>query len=170
MLELASGTGEHAVFLADALRVASWQPSDPDTTARASIDAWRAHAGASNVRAALDLDVTRSPWPAGLDADVVVCVNMLHISPWAATPALMARASEVLGPGGVLYLYGPYRRFGAHTAPSNEAFDQSLKRRNAEWGVRDLEAVVAEAEARGLGLEDVVPMPANNFSVIFRRG
>lgn len=172
VLEIASGSGEHAVFLAPALDVASWQPTDPDPDARASIDAWRAVAGDARVRPAKALDVTCLPWPAPDDPpDVVVCINMIHIAPWAACEGLFAGAAAVLRdrPFSLVYLYGPYRRGGAHTAPSNEAFDASLRWRNPEWGVRDLEAVTATAEAHGFEIAEVVPMPANNFSVVFRR-
>lgn len=172
VLEIAAGTGEHAVFLAARLPVVSWQPTDPDPSSRASIDAWRAHVaaedGAAVVLPALPLDVHATPWPVR-EADVITCINMVHIAPWTATEALLRNAAQVLPSGGVLYLYGPYRRHGTHTAPSNEAFDASLRARNPAWGIRDLEAVVAEAEAHGLVLDDVVPMPANNFSVVLRR-
>jgi SAM-dependent methyltransferase len=167
VLEIASGTGEHATFFASRLPVASWQPSDPDPGARASIDAWRARLASDRVLPAIDLDVTRTPWPVSC-ADVIVCVNMIHIAPWRACEALMAGAAKALPPGGILFLYGPYRRGGAHTAPSNEAFDASLKARDPEWGVRDLEAVEGEARKNGLSLVEVVPMPANNLSVVLR--
>jgi SAM-dependent methyltransferase len=170
VLEIASGSGEHAVFLAPALGVAAWQPSDPDEPSRLSIDAWRRHAGATSVRPAIDLDVTKTRRPSlpFEAADVVVCINMIHIAPWAAAEALFDCAAEVLASGGLLYLYGPYKRGGGHTAPSNEAFDESLRSRNPAWGVRDLEAVTAAAETRGLGSFEVAPMPANNLSVLFR--
>ena len=170
VLEIASGTGEHATFLAQRLPVASWQPTDPDETARASIDAWTAELGAGRVRPAIALDVTTQPWPIDR-ADVVVCINMIHIAPWGACLGLLDGAARVLGAGdgsGILYLYGPYRRGGAHTAPSNAAFDESLRSRNPAWGVRDLDAVVEEAASRGLVLEEVVQMPANNLSVVLR--
>lgn len=167
VLEIASGTGEHATFFAANLPVASWQPSDPDETSRASIDAWREHWSSAPVLPALDLDVTREPWPVE-GATVIVCINMIHISPWEACEALMRGAGRVLDPGGVLFTYGPYRRGGGHTSPSNEAFDASLRARDPHWGVRDLEAVEREAAEHGLTLEDVVPMPANNFSLVFR--
>lgn len=186
VLEIASGTGQHAVHLAPRLRV-TWQPTDADPEARASIDAWRAAdpadpsgadlppadaaggaAGAEpggTVLPALALDVT-APWPV-VKADVLACVNMIHISPWAATPGLLDGAAR-LGPR-VVYLYGPYKRGGRHTAPSNEAFDGWLKARDPAFGVRDLEAVVAEAEHRGFRLVEVVEMPANNLSVVLGR-
>jgi hypothetical protein len=117
---------------------------------------------------ALELDVTKRPWPTP-PVDLVVCINMIHIAPWEACTSLMAGAAEAIVPGGLLFLYGPYKRGGAHTAPSNEAFDESLRSRDPRWGVRDLERVLEEAESRGLGLEEVVEMPANNLSVVLRR-
>lgn len=168
MLEIASGSGEHAMFLAPRLGVSSWQPTDPDHEARASIDAWRVSCGASVVLPALALDVTSRPWPNAVTPNVVVCINMIHIAPWSACEALLDSAAELLEADGLLYLYGPYRRGGAHTSPSNEAFDASLRRQHPEWGVRDLDDVAREALARGLDLVDVLEMPANNLSVIFR--
>ncbi|SEA96260.1 DUF938 domain-containing protein [Paraburkholderia sartisoli] len=168
VLEIASGTGQHVTHFASALPALTWQPSDPDAQARASVAAWIAHAGLANVRAPLALDVRRMPW--GIDAaSAVICINMVHISPWAATEALFAGAGRILERGGVLFLYGPYRRNGAHTAPSNAAFDQQLRLRDAEWGVRDMEAVVELAAAAAFEGEDPVAMPANNFSLVFRK-
>lgn len=168
VLEIASGTGQHAVHFAAALPGLDWQPSDADPRARASIAAWREHAGLANLRAPLDLDVRNEPWP--IDAvDAIVCINMIHIAPWEATIALMKGAGARVAPGGALVLYGPYRRDGAHTAPSNHAFDADLRARDAAWGVRDLEAVEALARAEGFVCEAVVPMPANNFTVVFRK-
>jgi SAM-dependent methyltransferase len=168
VLELASGSGEHVVHFAAHLPGLVFQPSDPDPAARASIDAWIAAAGVGNVRAALALDAAAPAWPVPR-ADAVLSINMIHIAPWAAAEGLVAGAARLLGPGGVLYLYGPYRRGGGHTAPSNAAFDADLRARNPEWGVRDLEAVAALAEAAGFGAPEIVPMPANNFSLVFRR-
>ena len=169
VLEIASGTGEHIVHLARALPHLDFQPSDPDSRARASIDAWVAESGVGRVKSAMALDTTRGPdWPA-MEVAAVVCINMIHISPWTATLGLMRGAAAVLNPGGVLYLYGPYRRNGEHTAPSNAAFDASLRVRDPDWGIRDLEAVVAAAAAEGLSLAATQEMPANNLSVIFRR-
>jgi SAM-dependent methyltransferase len=168
VLEIASGTGEHAVHFAAALPELEWQPSDAAPQARASVAAWRIQAALPNLRAPLDLDVSRTPWPIAA-ADAVVCINMLHIAPWAAAQALMAGAARILGAGGVLYLYGPYRRNGAHTAESNEVFDRQLKSSNAQWGVRDLEAVADFAAQEALSIDEVVVMPANNFSVVFRK-
>jgi SAM-dependent methyltransferase len=167
VLEIASGSGEHAVHFATALPQLVLQPSDPDPEARASIDAWIASSGLNNVRPALALDVMQEPWPAD-EAAAVLCINMVHISPWSATEALVRGAARILPPGGVLCLYGPYKRDGAHTAPSNEAFDASLRARNPDWGVRDLEAVAALAAAHGFAAPTVEPMPANNFSLVFR--
>ncbi|WP_454766955.1 DUF938 domain-containing protein [Cupriavidus campinensis] len=168
VLEIASGTGQHAVHFAAALPGITWQPSDPDATWRESITAWTAHAGLSNVLPPLAIDVRAEPW--GIDAvAAIVCINMIHISPWAATEALFAGAGSRLGPGGVLFLYGPYRRDGAHTAPSNAAFDAQLRAADAEWGVRDMEAVIALGAAQGMACDAPIPMPANNFSLVFRK-
>jgi hypothetical protein len=168
VLEIASGTGQHVTHFAAALPQLDWQPSDPDAEARASIAAWTAHSGVANVRAPLELDVERPPW--GLDAaQAVLCINMVHISPWTATQALFAGASGLLGSGGVLYLYGPYRRNGAHTSPGNEAFDQQLRSRNPAWGVRDMETVVALGETHGFACGEPVAMPANNFSLVLTK-
>lgn len=168
VLEIASGTGQHAAYFAAALRQLDWQPSDAEPAACASIAAWVAQAALPNLRAPLALDVGAWPWPLEA-ADAIVCINMIHISPWASTLALFDGAARVLGDAGVLYLYGPYRRDGAHTAPSNAQFDAQLRNRNPAWGVRDLEAVVAAGRAAGFDLEAVVPMPANNLSVVFRK-
>jgi len=168
VLEIASGTGQHVIHFAAALPELDWQPSDPDAESRASIAAWTAQAGLVNVRAPLELDVERTPW--GIDAaQAVICINMIHISPWTATQALFDGASRLLGNGGVLYLYGPYRRHRAHTSPSNEAFDQQLRSRNPAWGVRDMETVVALGEAQGFACGEPVAMPANNFSLVFTK-
>ena len=167
VLEIASGTGQHVAHFADAMPHLTWQPSDPDPELRASIRAWIAQTGVSNVRAPLDLDVCRQPWPIAA-ANAVVCINMIHIAPWSATAALMAGAARLLSATGVLVLYGPYRREGRHTASSNEAFDRQLRSSNPDWGVRDLEAVTEVAVSHGLALREVVAMPANNLSVVFR--
>ena len=166
VLEVASGTGEHAIHFAAAMPALTFQPSDPDADARASIDAWAADA--PNIRPALALDAAAPDWPITA-ADAVVCINMIHISPWASTEGLMRGASALLPEGAPLVLYGPYKRGGAHTAPSNAAFDADLRTRNAAWGVRDLEAVAALATANGFGPPRVTEMPANNLTVVFRR-
>ncbi|WP_043293731.1 DUF938 domain-containing protein [Burkholderia pseudomallei] len=168
VLEIASGTGQHAVHFAAALPDLVWQPTDVDAAARESIAAWVADAALPNLRAPLALDVCVEPWPLAA-ADAIVCVNMIHIAPWAAVCALFVGAARALPDGGVLYLYGPYRRGGAHTAESNAQFDAQLRRRNPAWGVRDLEAVVELGGASGLALDEVVEMPANNLSVVFRK-
>lgn len=169
VLEIASGTGQHAVHFAAALPNLTWQPSDMDAAARDSIAAWRAHAGLANLRAPLALDVCRHPWPIA-SAQAVVCINMIHISPWAAAEGLFAGAARLLACGSTLFLYGPYRRGGEHTAPSNAAFDAQLRARNPAWGVRDIEAMVQLAGSHDFQLEEAVPMPANNFSLVFRKG
>ncbi len=169
VLEVASGSGEHAVYLAGAVPGWTWWPSDPDPRALASIGAWRETAALANLRPPRHLDVLHDDWPmAPLDA--VVSINLLHVSPWRVTEALMAGAGASLVTGGVLYLYGPFRREGRHTAPSNVAFDTDLRARDPRWGIRDLDAVSAEAERHGLILDRVVDMPANNLSVVFRQG
>ena len=167
VLEVASGSGEHAVHLAGAMPGWSWQPSDPNPRALASIAAWRERAGLVNLHEPRQLDVT-DDWPAD-PVDAVVAINLLHVSPWAIAEALMAGAGSVLVPGGVLILYGPFLQAGRHTAASNAAFDADLQARNPHWGIRDLAAVTAEAEHNGLRLETVVEMPANNLSVVFRQ-
>ncbi|MEZ0172274.1 DUF938 domain-containing protein [Microvirga sp. TS319] len=168
VLEIASGTGEHAVYFAGALPNLTWQPTDRDERALSSIAAHRAVAGLPNLLAPLPLDAAAAGWPVER-ADAIVAINMVHISPWRATQGLMAGAGRVLPVGGMLYLYGAYKENGVQTAPSNEAFDQDLRRRNPEWGVRDLEEVVNLADAHGLRLIERVPMPAHNLSLIFRR-
>ncbi|UCE32102.1 MAG: DUF938 domain-containing protein [Burkholderiales bacterium] len=169
VLEVASGTGQHVEHFAAALPALQWQPSDPDPDARASIDARIRLAGLDNVRAAIALDVRRTPWPLEA-ADAIVCINMIHIAPWSAALALLDGAAAVLPPGGVLVLYGPYMRDGVHTAPSNARFDAYLRARDPQWGVRDLREVQAAAAAAGLALDRVLEMPANNLSVVFRKG
>ena len=168
VLELASGSGEHAVYFASNLPALNWQPSDPDAAALASIAAHRASAGAPNLLPPLRLDATSAPWPVER-AEAVVCINMIHITPWAASEGLMAGAARTLPAGGVLYLYGPYRIDGRHTAPTNQDFDTRLLAQNPQWGIRDLADVTALAARHGLSLMETVAMPANNLSVIYRR-
>jgi SAM-dependent methyltransferase len=168
VLEIASGTGQHAIHFAAALPGLVWQPSDLDGEARASIAAWTAHSGLTNVRPPLAIDVRDASW--GIEAAAaIVCINMIHISPWASAQGLIGGAGRLLGPGGVLFLYGPYRRGGAHTAPTNAAFDDQLQSRNPAWGVRNMEDVVALAEAAGFDADEPIAMPANNFSLVFRK-
>jgi cyclopropane fatty-acyl-phospholipid synthase-like methyltransferase len=168
VLEIASGSGEHVVHFAAALPEATFVPSDPNAEARASIAAWVAETGVGNVVAPMALDAACPPWPID-HADAIVCINMIHISPWAATEGLFAGASAILSAGAPLCLYGPYRRDGRHTAPSNETFDAWLRGQNPEWGVRDLERVAELASDAGFGQPEIVEMPANNLVVIFRR-
>jgi SAM-dependent methyltransferase len=165
VLEIASGTGQHVAHFAAALAHLMWQPSDADARVHESIRAWTEPL--TNVRAPLTLDV-RQPWPLA-HADAVLCMNMIHIAPWEATPALIDGAGRVLPQGGVLFLYGPYRRFGRHTSASNAAFDASLHATDPQWGVRDLEAVEECATVAGLRLDEIVEMPANNLSVVLRK-
>jgi len=169
VLEIASGTGEHAVVFAQALPALVFQPSDTEPESLASIEGWRARSALPNVRRALALDVHALPWPLRDPPDAILCINMIHIAPWSACLALLDGAAAVLAPGAPLVLYGPYRAGGAHTAPSNAAFDASLRERDVRWGVRDQEEVAAEAAARGLALEEVVEMPANNRTLVLRR-
>jgi SAM-dependent methyltransferase len=165
VLEIASGTGEHAVAFAAAFPQLAWQPSDPSRAALASIAAWRAGAQLANLRAPIELDASAAAWPIA-QADAIVCINMVHISPWQATLGLFAGAARVLPPGGLLYLYGPFRFAGAALAASNAEFDRSLRARDPRWGVRDVDDVVAAAA--GFTLREAIAMPANNHSLVFR--
>lgn len=166
VLEVASGSGEHCAYFAEHFPRLEWHPSDPDPDALASIASWCE--GLPNVRPPVALDASAAKWPVG-HADAILCVNMVHISPWEATLGLMAGAGRLLPPDGPLILYGPYREAGVPTAPSNEEFDQSLGARNPEWGLRLLDDVVAAGEAQGLAFDRRVAMPANNLIVAFRR-
>jgi SAM-dependent methyltransferase len=168
VLEVSSGTGQHVVHFAQAMPHIRWQPSERNAESLASIAGWLAQAGLPNVDAPLSLDVHDEPWPVD-EVDAVVCINMIHIAPPSATEALLRGAARVVRPGGVLFLYGPYRRQGRHTAPSNEAFDQSLQAQHPQWGVRNLEDVVALAGDHGFELQEVCEMPANNLSVVFSK-
>ncbi|MDP1914524.1 DUF938 domain-containing protein [Brevundimonas sp.] len=169
VLEIAAGSGEHAVAFAAALPGLDWTPSDPGVEARASITAWATAASLPNLRPPLALDVLDpATWPKE-PLQAVVCINMIHISPWAATEGLMALAGSRLATGGLLVLYGPYREADVPLAASNAAFDESLKARDPDWGLRDLDAVVAAAKAEGLALTRRVEMPANNLMLLFRR-
>jgi SAM-dependent methyltransferase len=169
VLEVASGSGEHAAYFAQNLRALDWQPSDPDQEALASATAHRAEASLPNLLPPLHLDVTAAQWPVG-HADAVICCNMIHIAPWTACEGLIAGSARVLPTGGLLYLYGPYKIGGRHTAPTNQAFDERLRAQNPAWGIRDLDDVTALAARFSFALAETVPMPANNLSVIFRRG
>jgi SAM-dependent methyltransferase len=167
VLTIAEGTGEHAVHFARAFPALTWQPTDISPTALASIDAWRAEAGLPNVVPPVRLDVTEHPWPLAR-ADAITCINMIHIAPWEATLGLFAGAARLLAPGALLFLYGPFRFSGAFTAPSNAEFDQSLRSRDPRWGVRDVDELDAVA-AGSFTCVEIVTMPANNHSLIFRR-
>lgn len=184
VLEISSGTGEHAVFFAPRLSPRQWIPSDLDVAARASIAAWQQVEPAANLFPPIALDAGDAIWPleypelpeALQELDLhqfplraIVNINMIHIAPWSACLGLMAGAGRLLPPDGILYLYGPFQREGSHTAPSNQEFDAMLKAQNPSWGVRHLEEVVAVAQNNGLSLKEAIAMPANNFSVIFQR-
>jgi hypothetical protein len=172
ILEIGSGTGEHVVHLAAALPGVRFLPGDPDKASRASIAAWTRHVPLTNVAPPHALDVTEAGWTENVAAPVdgVLSINMVHIAPFAAASGLFAGAGRILRAGGKLFLYGPFARNGAHTAPSNAEFDASLKARDPRWGVRDLDLELAPlAKSAGLIVEAIVEMPANNFSVVFRK-
>ncbi len=164
ILEIASGSGEHCACFAARFPALTWQPSDPDPAARASIVAWSE--GMANVLPPLTINAAAREWPIDR-ADAILCINMVHISPWEATLGLLAGAQQRLPPGAPLFLYGPYRRAGHPTVPSNESFDASLKARDPRWGLRDVDSVIAAA--KGFALERIVDMPANNLSLVLRR-
>jgi Protein of unknown function (DUF938) len=168
VLEIASGSGEHAVHFAAGLPHLTWQPSDPDEDARASIAIYRDQSRLPNLLPPFALDATSPSWPL-THADAIVSINMIHIAPWSAAEGLMAGAERLLAPGAVLFLYGPFMEDGRHTAPSNADFDASLRQRNRDWGVRDLGEVTALAGRHELDFAERVAMPANNLSVVFRR-
>ena len=168
LLEIAAGTGEHALHFAAALPGLAWQPTDPDPEARVSIDAYREEKGTPNLLPALHLDVTDAAWPVDR-ADAVLAVNLVHISPPEANTALLAGAARLLEPGAPLILYGPWRVRGEAVAPSNLAFDAALKERDARFGLRDLATFAAEARAHGLALVERRRMPANNLMLRFDR-
>lgn len=183
VLEVSSGTGEHAIFFAPRLQPRKWLPSDPNPLARASIMAWREYCPAENLYPAIALDVCEPIWAVEQDEltellpkidlkrdpiKAIININMIHIAPWSACLGLIAGAKRILPPGGILYLYGPFKQDGRHTAPSNAEFDQSLQLQNSQWGIRDLDQVIAVAQAENLSLVKTVTMPANNLSVIFR--
>jgi hypothetical protein len=167
VLEVASGSGEHVVHFAAALPNLDWQPSDPDPVSLASIEAWREESGLANLRPPICLDAA-ARWPVE-HAAAILCINMVHISPWRATIGLMRGAGACLPPGGLLYLYGPYLQDDVQTAPSNLAFDASLRARDPQWGLRRVEDVIAAANVEGLRLDGLIDMPANNLSLLFRR-
>lgn len=170
LLEIASGSGEHAVFLAENLPTLTFQPSDPDEDARASIRAWMAEAALPNLRPPLALNAAAPDAWSAVQPDAILCVNMIHIAPWDAAIGLFTGAGRRLPPGAPLCLYGPYKRGGQHIADSNAAFDADLKARNPAWGVRDLEAVMDLAAANGFTGPAIIQMPTNNLTLVFRRG
>ncbi|PTM42463.1 DUF938 domain-containing protein [Bosea sp. 124] len=173
VLEIASGSGEHAVHFAGALPALAFQPSDPNPDALASISAWAAQDGAGNILPPLRIDAAAEDWPASLRSEhapaAIFCINMIHIAPWAAAQGLLRHAGHLLPPGGSLILYGPFRRGDRPLEPGNAAFDASLRERNPEWGLRDLNEVAALAAEAGFGEPKIVEMPANNLSVVFRK-
>lgn len=168
VLEVASGSGEHVIHFAAAFPHLDWQPSDPDPTGLASIAGYRAEAGLANVVPPVALDASASGWPTEC-ADAVLCINMVHISPWEATLGLFAGAARLLAPGAPLVLYGPYVEPDVPTAESNLAFDVSLRARNPAWGLRDTDALKATAGDAGLSFAERRAMPANNLMLLFRR-
>lgn len=170
-LEIASGSGQHVAAFAKTFPAINWQPSDPDELARDSISAWVEMTAADNLKAPLELDVTQRNWQSRFDKplDAVLAINMVHIAPWEVTEGLLLGAGDLLVKGGLLYLYGPYRKDGAHTAPSNIKFDEWLKGQNKAWGVREMGDVEHQANLNGLVLGEAIEMPANNFSLIFHK-
>jgi len=170
-LEIASGTGQHSVAFAQNFPGIVWWPSDPDAIARKSIKAWAAETKVLNLKAPLDVDVTRAAWHEAFDApfDAILAINLIHISEWVVTEGLMRGAGELLARGGLLYLYGPYQKDGCHTAQSNIKFDDWLRAQNDAWGVRDMGDVEKLGEVNGLSLAHSIAMPANNFSLIFQK-
>jgi SAM-dependent methyltransferase len=168
VLEIASGTGEHAVWFCGELPALTWQPTDRDPEELSSIAAWRDAAGLPNLLPPLLLDASADTWPVA-QADAVVAINMVHIAPWAATQGLIAGAARVLTQDGLLFLYGPFREGGVHTGAGNAAFDADLRARDPSWGIRDLDEITALAGQHGFRGPERIAMPANNLSVVFRR-
>ncbi|HVU52269.1 MAG TPA: DUF938 domain-containing protein [Polyangia bacterium] len=168
VLEIASGTGQHVAFFAPAFPALRWQPSDASASHLPSIAAWSAASGAANIAPPVLLDVEREPWPV-TRADTIVNINMVHIAPWSATEALFRGAARVLSPAGLLYMYGPFMRGGRHTAPSNQAFDERLRGEDPRWGLRDVDELERVATAAGFAPAELVEMPANNLSLVWRR-
>ena len=167
VLEIASGTGEHAVHFAQLFPGITWQPSDPDPIAIASINAWRGDCAVANVRSAMLLDAS-ADWPIA-HADAIVCINMVHISPWAATVGLLRNAARLLPQSAPLFIYGPFRQHDVPLAEGNATFDAALRQQNVEWGLRYVEDITKEARDVGLTLDQIIPMPSNNLSLIFCR-
>ncbi|MBL8602675.1 MAG: DUF938 domain-containing protein [Myxococcales bacterium] len=169
LLEIASGTGQHAVYFARAFPGLWWQPSDRADESLAAIAAWRDAEPSPRLLAPCRVDVETSDWHGLGPFDALLCVNMIHIAPWEATLGLFAGAARMLPAGAPMVLYGPYTRDGAHTAESNARFDESLRARDPRWGVRDLDAVAKVAKQNGFSLSRVHPMPANNLTLVFVR-
>ncbi len=172
ILEIASGTGQHCAAFAGEFPGLTFQPSDPEPAARASIDTWTSEVSTGNVHPVLDLNVASQDWWVAVQSPVnaIIAINLLHISPWAATQGLFAGAARLLEPDGMVICYGAYKRSGRHTAPSNAEFDASLKHRNSDWGVRDIDDVAAAARLDGLELAEIIDMPSNNLLLVWRRG
>jgi SAM-dependent methyltransferase len=168
VLEIASGTGQHVAHFAAALPALRWQPSEASPDKFESIIAWSAASGGENIAAPVLLDVEREPWPLA-HADAIVNVNMVHIAPWSAAEALFRGAARILPRAGLLYMYGPFMRGGRHTAPSNQAFDERLRGEDPRWGVRDVDDLQRLAASAGFGPAEIVEMPANNLSLVFRQ-
>jgi cyclopropane fatty-acyl-phospholipid synthase-like methyltransferase len=169
VLEIAAGAGEHAAYFAAAFAALHWQPTDVHAEALASIAAWRQQAGLDNLLPPLRLDAAQpDAWPVDR-VDAIVAINMIHISPWSATAGLMAGAARALPSGGGMFLYGPFIESGVATAPSNVEFDQSLRRRNPDWGIRRLDDLTAMGASQGLSLCERIAMPANNLVLLFRK-
>lgn len=168
VVEIASGTGEHVVYFAGLFPELRWQPSDGDAEALASIRAWAAERSLPNLSDPIHLDAGAEEWPVS-EADAIIAINMVHISPWSATVGLLRGAARLLAAGAPLILYGPYRRRDIPTAPSNESFDRSLRSRDPRWGLREVETVEAEASRFQLRLDRLVAMPANNLILVFSR-
>ena len=170
VLEVASGTGQHAVFFAERLPHVVWQPTEPDPTGLASIEAWRVEAGLPNLEPAIALEVSDSDWPLPeARFDAIFNANLIHIAPWRVGTDLLEGSARTLRPGGLLFLYGPFKVAGAHTSASNAAFDESLRQRDPSYGVRDLEEVVEVASQAGLVWQETNDLPANNKLIVFRR-
>jgi hypothetical protein len=175
ILEIASGTGEHAVFFAPRLSGLKWLPTDINYLSLASISAWLNYSPSDNIYLPILLDVCANNWSIEQENQylseitAIVSINMIHIAPWSACLGLMAGAGRILPQNGILYLYGPFKQGGEHTAPSNQAFDEMLKSQNSAWGVRDLDDVIAVAKMQNLQWQETIPMPANNLSVVFQK-
>jgi len=168
VLEVASGTGQHAVFFSERLSNLRWQPSDASVEALRSINAWVEESNRENLLPPIELDACSHPWPIA-SADALLCINMIHISPWAATESLFQGARALLAGGSPLVTYGPYKLHGEHSAPSNAAFDESLRSRNFLWGVRDIDELIELAGRTGFALQERISMPANNMTLVWAR-